>query len=500
MQLQGNSIGRWVQSTLLAATALLAVSAVSSERSDAATTVRVAQGLNRPVFLCSPPGDERIFIIEQRGVIKILTGGTVLATPFLDIDALIPAISGNDERGLLGLAFPPDYATTGYFFVYYYSNTARNVVARYQVSGDPDVANPASGQTLFDVVDPFENHNGGCMQFGPDGYLYVGTGDGGSGGDPGNRAQNKLSTFGKMLRLDVSTVPYTIPADNPFVGDGSYLPEIWSLGLRNPWRWSFDRLTGEMWIGDVGQNLWEEIDYEAAGDGGRNYGWRLTEGNACYNPGSGCDDGDPVITYPVLVYSHGAGCSITGGYVYRGEAIPSLQGRYFYSDFCTPFIKSFVYNGSVTDQQDHTVEFAPGGGLSINNIGSYGEDAFGELYIIDRGGSSTGEIFKIVPNATDAPSLPTEQGMFLQPARPNPFTGSTQLQLVLDRPGSMDVSIFDLAGRVVREMPLRFSVAGTQPISWDGRDTAGRTMPAGVYFVRAAGSNGVATQSVQLVR
>jgi len=486
----------------LEALALVSVLGLSASPSSAATTTRVASALDRPIYVTAPAGDSRLFIVLQRGIIKVLKNGTVLPTAFLDIDALIPNPSGNDERGLLGLAFSPDYATNGYFWVYYtQQSNGHQVVARYQRSaGDPDVADPSSGAIILDMTDPFSNHNGGCMQFGSDGYLYIGTGDGGSAGDPNNNAQNKLALLGKMLRIDVDTFPYVIPPTNPFFGDGSYAQELWALGYRNPWRWSFDRLTHDMVVADVGQNNWEEIDFEAAGSGGHNYGWRLTEGNHCYNPSSNCDDGDPVITYPIYEYSHTVGCSITGGYVYRGSAVPELQGAYFFSDFCTPTIWTFKYSaGHITEFTDRTTELAPGGGLSIGTISSFGEDGFGELYICDRGTGANGEIFKIIPNSAGvAPAKGT--GLLLSPGTPNPFSHGTRLKLALPRAGHLDVTVMSAGGRSVRNLVSMNEAAGERAIYWDGRDDAGRSMPSGVYFVRAATSDWAVTQRVQLVR
>ncbi|MBK8232163.1 MAG: PQQ-dependent sugar dehydrogenase [Candidatus Eisenbacteria bacterium] len=485
-----------------AAVALLGSVLVDATPSPAATTTRVASALNRPIYVTAPAGDDRLFIVEQRGVIKILKNGTVLATPFLDIDSLIPAISGNDERGLLGLAFHPDYATNGYFWVYYTSNAGQQVVARYTRSGgNPDQADAASALIYLTMADPFSNHNGGCIQFGQDGYLYIGTGDGGSAGDPGNRAQNKLDLLGKMLRIDVNTHPYSIPPSNPFVGNPAYSQEIWSLGLRNPWRWSFDRETGDMLVADVGQNEWEEIDFEPANTGGRNYGWRLTEGNHCYNPSSNCDDGDPVLTYPIYEFSHSVGCSITGGYVYRGAALPEFQGIYFFSDFCTPSIWTFRYEGgNLTEFTDRTTELAPGGGLSIGSIGSYGEDGFGELYICDRGTGSNGEVFKIIPDPASVPGSGVKTGLNLSPSVPNPFTNATQLHLALEQSGPLDVVVIGANGRTVRNLISMNEQAGARSVVWDGRDDRGRAMPSGVYFIRAAQNGHAVTQRVELVR
>jgi len=356
------------------------------------TTVRVANGLNAPVFVTSKPGNtSELFILEQAGIIKILENGAVKSSPFLNIDPLV--LSGG-ERGLLGLAFHPDFQNNGYFYVDYTNNDGNTVIARYSVSANPDSADPNSAMILLTIDQPYSNHNGGMIAFGQDGYLYIGMGDGGSGGDPQNRAQADTVLLGKLLRIDVDNgSPYGIPPDNPYVGS-SGRDEIWAIGMRNPWRYSFDRLTHDLYIGDVGQDVYEEIDFQPAGSaGGENYGWRLKEGFSCYNPPDNCDPGG--LTDPIYVYDHSQGrCSITGGYVYRGGVIPELSGTYFFADFCSSDIYSFNYDGNnVNDFQDRTSELAPGNGQSIGNISSFGEDAYGEMYICDLGG----QVFKIVP-------------------------------------------------------------------------------------------------------
>lgn len=359
------------------------------------TTVRVASGLSQPLFVTAPIGDyERIFILEQVAArIKILKDGVILPQPFLNLDPRVG--NGGGEQGLLGMAFHPDYAQNGYFFVDYTDNAGNTVVARYQVTSNPDSADYDSEYIILSLDQPYVNHNGGMLAFGPDGYLYIGTGDGGSAFDPGNRAQNGQSLFGKMLRIDVDGgSPYAVPSDNPFVGVTGMLGEIWAIGLRNPWRYGFDRLTGDLYIADVGQNQWEEIDFQPAGQGGQNYGWRVFEGN--HSTGlSGYSTVVQDTTFPIYEYSHSGGnCSVTGGYVYRGGAIPFLQGTYFFADFCSNQIWSFRYDGNnLTEFQNRTSELAPGGGLSITSISSFGEDASGELYITDLNG---GEVFKIV--------------------------------------------------------------------------------------------------------
>jgi len=353
------------------------------------TLQEIASGLSAPLYLTSPPGDERLFIVEQPGTIRIVTGGGLAPEPFLDITA---QVSSGGERGLLGLAFPADYAASGRFIVHYTNLEGDTRVSRFQVSADPNRADPASETVLFAADQPFSNHNGGQILFGPDGFLYIGLGDGGASGDPDGRGQRLDEPLGSILRIDVAGppaagLPYAIPPDNPFVATVGALPEIWSLGLRNPWRFSFDRATGDLYIGDVGQDQWEEVNYSPAAEGagrGINYGWDIMEGRHCF-ASADCDSAGLVL--PVLEYDHGTGCSIAGGYVYRGAAIPELQGHYFYSDFCRGFVRSFrVEGGAAVDEFDWPT-LAPGG-----TVLSFGEDAAGELYVL----TGTG-VFKIVP-------------------------------------------------------------------------------------------------------
>lgn len=373
------------------------------------TTTRVADGLARPVFVTAPPGDTgRIFIVEQRsgnvGRIRVLdlttNPPTLLATPFLSVSP----VSTGSEQGLLGLAFHPNYAANGYFYVNYTDAAGATVIRRYQANPPGNnVADAGSAYPILSLAQPFSNHNGGWIAFGPDGYLYVGMGDGGSAGDPGNRAQNLNDLLGKMLRIDVNAddfpadpnANYANPPTNPFYGPIAGRDEIWAYGLRNPWRNAFDRLTGDLYLADVGQNAWEEISFQpAASAGGANYGWRCYEGNQAYNT-AGCPPPGTMV-FPIHVYAHAAGrCSITGGYVYRGARIWDLRGTYFFADYCSREIWSFRYaGGSVTQFTNRTVELDPPGALTIDSPSSFGEDARGELYICDLGG----EVFKIVPN------------------------------------------------------------------------------------------------------
>lgn len=368
------------------------------------TTIRVASELRSPLYVTYAPDDfARVFIVEKGGRIRILRGGEVLGTPFLDISE---AVRSGGERGLLGLAFHPNYAENGFLYVDYTnrSGNGNTVIARYQVSADPDVADPDSAHVLLKITQPDPNHNGGWLAFGPDGFLYIATGDGGPWFDPDNRAQDTTGELlGKVLRIDVNRDDwpgdpdrnYGIPPGNPFVGvEGD--DEIWVFGLRNPWRCAFDTATGDLYITDVGQDAWEEINFQSAGSaGGENYGWRCREGLDCTSFG-GCDCSSFTSTPPIHAYGNGGSeCSIIGGEIYRGCAISDLHGTYFFADFCSDHIWSFRYDGAnVTNLQERSTELAPGGGLDINTISSFGRDAFGELYICDLGG---GEVFKIIP-------------------------------------------------------------------------------------------------------
>lgn len=363
----------------------------------------VTSGLTSPLFVTAPASDSgRLFIVQRRGQILIFVGDSLDPVPFLDIEAKTQ--NDNDERGLLGLAFHPQYEQNGYFFVNYTAAPdGRTVISRFQASsGNPEVADTAE-TVLLEIAQFQSNHNGGMIAFGPnDGYLYIGMGDGGSANDPGNRAQNPDSLLGKLLRIDVSAAPYTIPADNPFVLPDTARHEIWAFGLRNPWRWSFDRASADLYIADVGQNQREEIDWQAAASpGGENYGWRRKEGFSCFIPSTQCDPLG-LMTDPITQYVHASGrCSITGGYVYRGCSIPEIYGHYFYGDYCTGEVWSFRYDGALkSDSTDRTAEL----GLPGFDLASFGEDASGELYMV---GIGSGTVWRITgdtpPDSCGAP-------------------------------------------------------------------------------------------------
>jgi hypothetical protein len=346
----------------------------------------VAGGLTDPILAISPPGDtRRLFVVLQGGTIRVVANDTMLPAPFLDVSA--SALYGG-ERGLLGLAFHPQYAANGRFYVHFSNRAGDTRIVRYTVSSNPDVADPASAETVLVQAQPFSNHNGGMIAFGPDGYLYIALGDGGSGGDPLNNGQSMNTWLGKILRIDVDgAAPYVVPPSNPFVGQTGALPEIWALGLRNPWRFSFDRSTGDMYIADVGQSAFEEIDVQPASSaGGHNYGWVQMEGNACYM--SGCQPS--LYTLPVQVYSHADGCSVTGGFVYRGSEVAILTGRYLYADYCSGWVRSFRWSGgAATDHREWT-------SLAGGFISSFGQDGRGELYVVRHG--ANGSVRRIVPS------------------------------------------------------------------------------------------------------
>jgi len=347
----------------------------------------VASGLSGPTYLTAPSGDDRLFIVERSGKIRIVQGGALLDTPFLDLS---DRISTDGERGLLSMAFDPKYTENGYFYVFYTNAGGNIIVDRFTVSGgNPDEADQTSGQQVISILHPtFNNHYGGQLAFGPDGMLYISTGDGGGEGDQTGNAQNTNVLLGKLLRVDVSdatmVVPYTIPQDNPFAFQTGKQQEIWAYGLRNPWRFSFDTVQNLLYLPDVGQDKVEEINVAGVSQAGLNYGWNIMEGTLCYAAET-CDTQG--LTMPVLEYEHGAndsnGCAVIGGYVYRGSAIPELQGQYIYSDLCTGGLKGFLYRTG--NQSEWSIP-------SLTSVYSFGQDGRNELYVL----SGTGDVFRIV--------------------------------------------------------------------------------------------------------
>ena len=344
----------------------------------------MASGLQSPLDVQVAPGDRaRLFVVEQDGRIRIIRSRALAPAPFLDI---VARVGSGGERGLLGLAFHPQYATNGRFFVNYTDRSGDTHVSEFRGSGD--AADPQSERELMFVRQPFSNHNGGGLAFGPDGMLYISLGDGGSSGDPMRNGQSLATRLGKLLRIDVNAgSPFGVPADNPFLGNAGALPEIYAFGLRNPWRFSFDRATGDLYIGDVGQNAVEEIDVETAPRrGGQNYGWNVMEGSRCFSPASGCNMSG--LTMPVLDYPRSRGASVTGGVVYRGCRMPGYAGTYFYGDFVSSFVGSFrLSGGAASDQRDWSAQ------LRVQNPSAFGVDVDGEVYIVGYSGS----VFRIEP-------------------------------------------------------------------------------------------------------
>lgn len=391
---------------------------VASSATSQIRAERIAAGLANPVHVASPPLDpHRLFIVEQAGRVRLVktteSGRALLPEPFLDIVERVRSGGGNDERGLLSIAFHPDYESNRWFFVNYTCRDAgcpsgvspsSTIVSRFERSADEDRADIASEKVLLAIPQPFTNHNGGQIAFGPDGYLYVGMGDGGSSYDPLEAGQDDGTVLGKMLRVDVdvSDAPYwRVPDDNPNGREGM-LGLIWAKGLRNPWRFSFDRANGDLYIADVGQATFEEVNVQPGGSaGGENYGWDIFEGDMCVEDRQGpseCPEVRDGFTFPVLQYGRSDGVSISGGFVYRGCALQALRGEYFYSDFVVAWIRTFVLvDGVATQRRDRTQSIAIADGLDIRFVSSYGEDARGELYIVDRGG----EVFQFVADEAE---------------------------------------------------------------------------------------------------
>ncbi|MNK55286.1 Soluble aldose sugar dehydrogenase YliI precursor [compost metagenome] len=387
-----------------------------------------ATASNPVEIIASPTNDNRLFVVQQSGTIRILnTNGTFEDTNFLNIT---DRVNFNGEMGLLGLAFHPDFATNRYFYVYYNRAGRTITVSRFTAnSANPNTANPSTEKVMMSIPKSETNHNGGSIHFGADGYLYISTGDGGGGGDPDNNGQNRNSLLGKLLRIDVnSNNPYNVPADNPFVGvDGA--DEIWSYGLRNGWKFSFDRTTNNIWIADVGQNLIEEINRVPATTPAVNYGWRCYEGNNPYNT-SGCANAS-TMTFPIVDYDHSGGkCSITGGYVYRGNLYPDLVGKYIFADFCSQQIGIL---------EDTTITWTPA--FSGNSFTTFGEDNQKQLYV----GASNGKIFKVKSSNLSVNDIPTTQILIA------PLPAKNVLYIKNLNEKNVVAEILDLAGRTIQE-------------------------------------------------
>ena len=442
----------------------------------------VASGFSSPVSVRNA-GDSRLFVVELNGRIQILnSNGTVNPVPFLDIDSqtVEPGGPGN-EGGLLGLAFHPDYATNGYFYIHYVDNSWNSVISRFQVdSTNPDLADATSETVLLTIPQPEDNHNGGDLAFGPDGYLYIGLGDGGGNGDPSDNGQQLNTLFGKMLRIDVdSASPYAVPDGNPFKNDGDVntLAEIWSYGLRNPWRFSFDSLTGELWIGDVGQGSVEEINLAAVGAGGQNYGWRCYEGSIFFND-TGCGPtGD--YTFPVSEYTHTGGaffrCSITGGYRYRGTAEPGLDGIYFFADYCSNEIGMLEFDG-ISWNMFFTSPFGNQG------FTGFGEDINNELYVV---GITSGNLYRIVESILSAEEfVMTSLKIF-----PNPV--EDKFTVTFGNSDTYSIKLFDTAGRLTLLMT---------EVSKPSIDISTRHLVKGLYIVQVSDSQGNTSRKKLVIR
>ena len=431
----------------------------------------------RPVDLQDPADDSnRLFVVEQRGVISVFENNSGVAdrSTFLDIQEQVDD-RGNEE-GLLGLAFHPDYESNGYFYVdYTTSSPPRTVVSRFSVSADDsNQADPGSEQVILEVSQPYDNHNGGQIAFGPDGYLYIALGDGGAGGDPQNNGQDRSTLLGTILRIDVDTqegdLNYGIPDENPFSGNTQgYREEIYAYGLRNPWRFSFDSETGQLWTGDVGQNMYEEVDLIESGE---NYGWNIMEGFHCYNAAT-CDTTGRVL--PEWEYGHGdeGGLSITGGFVYRGSAVPDLVGKYIYADYVSGRIwaLNYVEDGENTNS------------LLLNsdlNISSFGTDRHDVLYMC----AFDGKIYKFESTSTGTSSFgnPLPETYELTQNFPNPFNRTTTIRYRAERSVQVTINIYDLVGRLVRSLTDRHHSTGWHILIWNGRDNDGESVASGTYF------------------
>lgn len=387
-----------------------------------------ATGFTSPLEITNA-GDSRLFVVEKGGKIKILNSNkTTNATPFLDITTLV---STDSERGLLGLAFHPNYASNGLFFINYTNLSGSTVIAKYTVdSGNPNIANTSSGSILLTIAQPYSNHNGGTIKFGPDGFLYIGMGDGGNGGDPENRAQNTTTLLGKMLRIDVNSgSPYGIPNDNPYA-EIAESKEIWAIGLRNPWKFSFDKIKNNLWIADVGQSAFEEINFVSSTEAGLNYGWRCYEGNTAYAP-TGCASAS-TMKFPLAAIDRSNNvCSVTGGYVYNGTAYPNFKELYFFSDYCSPRIGMLTSTGTITYSQT----------FSGNNFSTFGEDNTGELYIA---AINNGTIFKINDTSLGVNSPQTSPFIVY----PNP----TKSEIIIQKSNKnypTEARLFDLNGKMI---------------------------------------------------
>jgi glucose/arabinose dehydrogenase len=467
----------------------------------------------RPVDLQhAGDGTDRLFVVEQAGVIKVFENRANVTTAHTFLDLKDRVNDTGNEEGLLGLAFHPAYKDNGYFYVNYTAiSPRRTVIARYRVSAaNPNKADSLSEQILLQFNQPFNNHNGGQLAFGPDGYLYIAAGDGGSGGDPQNNGQSLETLLGKILRIDVNNPSggrnYGIPNDNPFVGTGNR-EEIYVYGLRNPWRMSFDPVTKWLWAGDVGQNCFEEIDLI---EKGKNYGWRIMEGNYCFTPPSSCNPSGCNMTglvKPILDYGRSLGGSVTGGYVYRGNKVPELVGEYIYADFSSGRIWALRYNGVNPPINTELID-------TNLLIASFGIDKNYELYICAFEGinnANDDRIYRFKPTTSavdDSGNVP--RSIQLAQNYPNPFGHdvlsravgpTTTIEFALTQNAPVELRVYNLRGQLVRTLVSQYQTAGKKIISWDGRDDAGQTLPSGAYLYRLKiGNEVVATKRLSLVK
>ena len=441
--------------------------------------MELASGLNLPVDI-THAGDDKLYIVEKTGSIKVFENGGLLPVDFLDISSKV--YSNQDETGLLGLAFHPDFATNRIFYVNYMSSSSKTRISKFMANfTDPNTADPNSEEILMELDQPFANHNGGCIKFGPDGYLYIGLGDGGWGGDPQDHGQNPESLLGKILRIDVDgAAPYEIPADNPFVGDPDTFDEIWATGMRNPWRFSFDSANGDLWIADVGQDDWEEINYYAAGDpSGLNYGWRCKEGFENYNTANCNSD----YVAPIYAYANNlgsGGCSVTGGFVYRGSEFPYFSGKYIYADFCTGRFWSISKSPSGNWVNSLLTN------LQNNEFSSFGEDINGELYVLAY---EAGKMYKITTQLTDTEDLSLFSNIAVYPV---PTHDVIQLELNFKEHLTCQIELFDLGGKLVKTKD--FGKTQTLSSTIDIKD-----LEAGSYILNIhAGSHSTSKKIIKL--
>lgn len=480
---------------------LVSITGVSRAPAQPFQLVDAFPGLSftRPILLThSGDGTNRLFVAQQNGIIRVFANDSTAAVAgtFLDISQKISSSGG--EEGLLGLAFHPAYASNGYFYVNYTApGPLRTVISRFRVSAsNPSLADTAE-QKILEIMQPYSNHNGGMIAFGPDGYLYIGTGDGGSGGDPLNNGQTLTTLLGKILRIDISgTTPgagYLIPSSNPFAGNqNGYRQEIWAYGLRNPWRFSFDRVTGQLWAGDVGQGSREEIDLI---EKGKNYGWRIMEGFSCYNPASGCDQTG--LTLPLIDYSHSVGISVTGGYVYRGSRRPGLTGAYIYGDYGSRRIWALRMNGAQVLSDSLLL-------VAADSITAFGEDEAGELYVVAHSFNRVTHIFRFNRSSTAGVlSEPGKPAVFaLAQNYPNPFNPHTTIRYTISGTGhealgtvKVKLSVYDVLGREVAVLLNGPKEPGVYNVQFDGSG-----LGSGVYWYRLEAGGVVAMKAMVLLK